>query len=63
MQGVVVARDVDAGECALDDGTGVALVDMKVFLKNTPPGLGALPAKGRYGRCECSACGRDQTAS
>ncbi|TYZ62822.1 hypothetical protein PybrP1_010955 [[Pythium] brassicae (nom. inval.)] len=49
-QGVVVARDVDVGECALDDGTGIALVDMKVFLKNTPPGLGALPGKGA---CVC----------
>lgn len=57
MQGVVVSCDGDASECVIDDGTGVAVVDMKVFLKNTPPGMGKQPSKGECSRNEqCDKC-------
>uniref|UniRef100_K3XC64 Uncharacterized protein n=1 Tax=Globisporangium ultimum (strain ATCC 200006 / CBS 805.95 / DAOM BR144) TaxID=431595 RepID=K3XC64_GLOUD len=48
VQGVIVSSTANGTECVVDDGTGVAVVDTRVFLKNTPPGTGKRPAVGDY---------------
>lgn len=46
-QGVVVATSEDRRQCTIDDGTGVLRLELKVFLKNAPPGVDARPQLGR----------------
>ncbi|EEY70089.1 uncharacterized protein PITG_06658 [Phytophthora infestans T30-4] len=48
MQGIVVATSKDQKQCTVDDGTGVLHLELKVFLKNAPPGVDARPQLGDY---------------
>ncbi|POM59161.1 hypothetical protein PHPALM_32154 [Phytophthora palmivora] len=48
IQGVVVATSEDRKQCTVDDGTGVVTLELKVFLKNAPPGVDAQPQLGDY---------------
>ncbi|KAK1940474.1 hypothetical protein P3T76_007925 [Phytophthora citrophthora] len=48
IQGVVVATSEDRKQCTVDDGTGILRLELKVFLKNAPPGVDARPQLGDY---------------
>ncbi|ETK94584.1 hypothetical protein F441_02459 [Phytophthora nicotianae CJ01A1] len=48
VQGVVVATSEERKQCTVDDGTGVLRLELKVFLKNAPPGVDARPQLGDY---------------
>ncbi|KAL3658839.1 hypothetical protein V7S43_016205 [Phytophthora oleae] len=48
IQGVVVATSEDRKQCTVDDGTGVLKLELRVFLKNAPPGIDARPQLGDY---------------
>lgn len=48
VQGVVIATFDDRKQCTVDDGTGVLQLDLKFFLKNTPPSASARPRLGDY---------------
>lgn len=48
IQGVVVETAADGQQCVVDDGTGVVRIELKVFLKNSPPGVDARPQPGDY---------------
>ncbi|KAG1689609.1 hypothetical protein DVH05_002116 [Phytophthora capsici] len=48
VQGVVIATSEDRKQCTVDDGTGILKLELKVFLKNAPPGVDARPQLGDY---------------
>ncbi|KAL4093600.1 hypothetical protein PRIC1_011032 [Phytophthora ramorum] len=48
VQGVVVETSGEGNQCTIDDGTGVLRLELKVFLKNAPPGVDARPQLGDY---------------
>ncbi|KAF1779441.1 RecQ-mediated genome instability protein 2 [Phytophthora cactorum] len=52
--GVVVATSEDRKQCTVDDGTGVLRLELKVFLKNAPPGVEARPQLGQWVKSNAS---------
>ncbi|CAI5747418.1 unnamed protein product [Peronospora destructor] len=48
VQGIVIATSEDRKQCTVDDGTGILRLELKIFLKNAPPGVDARPRLGDY---------------
>ncbi|RMX66931.1 hypothetical protein DD238_002718 [Peronospora effusa] len=46
--GIVIATSEDRNQCTVDDGTGILQLELKIFLKNAPPGIDARPQLGDY---------------